>query len=355
MKKIQQILCLLTCLLLVAAIAIRRDNRVFGHDLSPATETQNEFGDTLSVLPDGTTVVNTAPLGSKVYGYGGKVPMTIYLKDGKVAKVEAQPNSETPDFFEEAKAILDSWTGKTIQEAIDLPVDAVSGATYSSDAIIENVRLGLAYASANGPEAAPKPYKFQAKEIAAIVVILLAMIVPLFYKNRRWHYVQIVLNIAILGFWCGTFLSFDKMMGMASGGIAFPAGIASVLMLIAAFIYPLFGKKNYYCTHICPCGSLQDLAGKCSKRKLRIPPKVAKGLETFRTILFAVLMLLMLLGVFFEWTGYEIFTAFIFKTASVGVLVFVGVVVVLAVFTPRPYCRFICPTGTLFKLSQDSK
>lgn len=35
------------------------------------------------------------------------------------------------------------------------------------------------------------------------------------------------------------------------------------------------------------------------------------------------------------------------------VVVLGGVVFVLSFFVDRPYCRFVCPTGTLFKVSQN--
>ena len=58
----------------------------------------------------------------------------------------------------------------------------------------------------------------------------------------------------------------------------------------------------------------------------------------------------MFAGVTAKWMDYELFTAFIWQTANVVVIVFALVMLVLAVFVPRPYCRFVCPTGTLLKI-----
>ena len=41
--------------------------------------------------------------------------------------------------------LLEQWNGKTVDEALAAQVDVVAGATYSSNAVIENVRLGLNY------------------------------------------------------------------------------------------------------------------------------------------------------------------------------------------------------------------
>ena len=48
----------------------------------------------------------------------------------------------------------------------------------------------------------------------------------------------------------------------------------------------------------------------------------------------------------------EVFSAFIFQTASVFVLALGGVFLLLSFFVARPYCRFVCPTGTLFKIAE---
>ena len=46
--------------------------------------------------------------------------------------MEALPNSETPDFFHEASALLTRWDGKTTEQALAMKVDGVTGATFSS-------------------------------------------------------------------------------------------------------------------------------------------------------------------------------------------------------------------------------
>jgi polyferredoxin len=63
----------------------------------------------------------------------------------------------------------------------------------------------------------------------------------------------------------------------------------------------------------------------------------------------------MLTGTGFEWMDYELFSAFIFQSAATVVIVLAIVFVVLSVFVTRPYCRFVCPTGTLFKLAEGNK
>ena len=352
--KLQQLLSLLTCVLLVIAVSIRRDGKVVGHELKQqqADSTKTE---TMVVLEDGSVRLNTTELGKDITGYGGTVPLEITLEDGRVKSVKALKNSETPDFFKEASALLTKWNGRTVEEAQKLKVDAVSGATFSSKAIIGNVQRGLQYAAKNPvQDSIWAEMDFSSKAIAGLIVVLLAAIVPLFVKDRRYRISQQILNVIVLGFWCGSFLNFTSMVSYMSNGMNVLTLIVPVIMLITAFVYPLFGKKSYYCTHVCPFGSLQELAGKCVGYKIKMRLKTAKRLDMFRQLLWAVLMLCLWTGVWFDWIDYEPFSAFVFQSASWVVIVIAVVFVALSTVIVRPYCRFVCPTGSLFKYSQQS-
>ena len=365
-----RLLSLVVVVLILAAAAILRDGRILGHDLREAHEAKALKNDTLEVTPDGVFVVNTKPLAKDVQGYGGPVPLKIHIKDGRVAAVEAEPNAESPDFFNRAKELLNHWQGKSVDEALAEEVDAVSGATFSSKAIIANMQRGLAYAKqhgqwgedgsvgAFGTSASPieggsaGALETSAPPIVALIAVLLGAVVPLFYNNRRLHLVQLAVNVVVLGLWTGTFVSYTLFLRIFAGGVslsAIGALVAPLLMLIVALIYPLAGRSGHYCANICPFGSAQELAGKLSRRKLRITPRVLKLLSVLRNLLWGVLMALLLTGTCTAWIDYELFTAFLYSSASVWVIVLAALFLVLSVWVPRPYCRFVCPTGALVK------
>lgn len=359
-KKLRQLSTLAICFVVMAVIATVRDGQVFGHKMRTLPSdsiADKSVVDMMYHTADGVTVINTTSLAKDVIAYGGPVPLEIYIKGNKIQKIKALENHETPDFFDEASKLLTAWNGKTIEEAQQLKVDAVSGATFSSHGIIENVDRGLSYAAKHAREKSIfEKINLNAKSISGLVVVLMAAIVPLFYRKKTYRTIQLVLNVAVLGFWCGSFISYSLMVGYMSSGVDLWVSLIPIIMLITAFVYPLFGKKYYYCTNVCPCGALQELAGKVNRRKkLKISSETAKQLGRFRDILWAVLTMLMLLGVGFQWMDYEIFSAFILQSASVVVLVLAVIVLILSVFVPRPYCRFVCPTGALFKIAQNSK
>ena len=391
---IVSLMSLVVVLLLLSAAAIVRDGRIFGFNLrdggsaehgrhgvqaSSAAPTANN--DTLTVMPDGAIVVNTRLLAKDVQGFGGPVPLRIYIgKGGVVDSIEAEPNAESPDFFNHASSLFGQWQGKTVDEAMAEEVDAVTGATFSSRAIIANVQRGLAYAkrhaeldkdskadffapdaagsalgaagSADGLGAFASAMGWTLGSFVALLVAMLGAIVPLFVNNRRWHYVQLALNVVVLGLWTGTFLSYTLLMRFFSGGIniaTFGTIAAPFVMVWVAMLYPLIGRPGHYCANMCPLGSAQELAGKLTRRKPRISPRLNRALNVFRNVLWGLLMVLMLTATWTAWMDYELFTAFLYTSASVWVIAIAVLFIVLSVWVPRPYCRFVCPTGSLFR------
>ncbi len=160
-------------------------------------------------------------------------------------------------------------------------------------------------------------------------------------------------NIVVLGFWCGQFIDYSLMLKYMSGGFFMPGALVAIVMLVAAFIYPLFGKQQHYCNHICPLGSAQILAAQLCGYKIHLSAKFVKVLDWFRKILWAVLMLLLWADVMTGWMDLELFQAFQFESASTGIIIAAIIFVALSAVVARPYCRFVCPTGSLFKRAEN--
>ena len=103
-------------------------------------------GDNTMTKEDGMYVIDTTELGKDVEGYQGTTPLKVYIKKDKVEKIEFLKSTETPKYYAKVKkALLEKWNGLKVKDAKAQQVDAVTGATYSSEAVIENVRLALDY------------------------------------------------------------------------------------------------------------------------------------------------------------------------------------------------------------------
>lgn len=194
------------------------------------------------------------------------------MRDGRVTGIESLQNAETPEFFDMVteSGMFDKWTGMTVEEARNVEVDGVSGATLSSGAVIATVRRGLEYAATQrgiatagaGLPADIRKTWTSPKFLCALLVVVMGGVLPLFIRSRRYRIAQLVLNVIVLGLWS---------------------------------------------------------------------------------------------GVFFRWMDYELFSAFLFRQAAPAVIGVAVGFILLSCVVQRPYCRFVCPTGNLFRISQNIK
>lgn len=95
---------------------------------------------------NGVYIINTTTIGKNIEGYNGPTPLKVYIKNNKVEKIEFLKNMESPKYYAMVKKELqDKWNGLKVKNAKTLQVDAVTGATYSSGAVIQNVQLAIDY------------------------------------------------------------------------------------------------------------------------------------------------------------------------------------------------------------------
>ena len=103
-------------------------------------------GDDTLTQEDGMFVINTTTIGKDVEGYNGPTPLKVYIKKNTVEKIEFLKSTETPKYYVKVKkAFQEIWNGKSVKDAKAQQVDVVTGATYSSEAVIKNVQLALDY------------------------------------------------------------------------------------------------------------------------------------------------------------------------------------------------------------------
>ncbi len=349
-----RIIAFVTVFCILASLAVIQHGTIFGKAASDffsrPDDPVEESASVANIRNVGNQeIINTTELGKDIEGYGGPVPLEIYVTDGRIDSIVPLENSETPRFFSrlESGGLARAWNGKTLQEAQTMKVDGVSGATYSSNAFIANVQLGVAYAEgAKAKTSEP----VSAAAIVALIVILAGAIVPIFVKNQTYRTIQQLFNVGVLGFWAGTFIDYAMMLKFFAGAPRFTLSfVVTLVLLIVGLIYPLFKKPNFYCTWICPFGSLQDLAGKVCKKKWKMSPKLVKDLDDFRQLLWIVLLTFLYVGWAASWIDYEIFTGFIVESASWVIMAVGGLFVLLSLFITRPFCRFVCPTGSILK------
>ncbi len=126
---------------------------------------------------------------------------------------------------------------------------------------------------------------------------------------------------------------------------AFSAGTLATVLGIVLVTY-LFGR--FYCAVFCPLGILQDVIGFLSRRKAVETRNFAWLRYAVAGVVFGMLA--------FGWTaGFFLLDPYsgfgrIVASFSLGSLVPLAVIAILAVWKKRIYCTAVCPVGTLLGL-----
>ena len=376
---IYHLFSLLVVSVLIAGISISRDKRLFGYELfrtSYKGETVTPPGhfileklgvsDTLLIplsagswkTKDGFTIYSSEHYAPNVYGYNGKTPVYIALKNDTIARIIAEKNSETPNYMRYVleEGFLTYWENKSLENVTNLEVDLISGATYTSESLFKNIKLTLEAArddEQTGKHVSKKSFdsKWNIKTIAVLVVLLSGLIFAVFVRSKRWRPIQLILNVVVLGFWAKSFLSLQLFVNLFSNGITTLA-IVPLVLIALTILLPFFGKNRYYCIWICPFGSLQELLYRLTKKQINMTPKVFKYIKYIRQSILVILLIFMWIGVGFAIMDLEVFSFFLLQKASIGVLILSIIFLLLSFFIARPYCRFVCPTGQLLDWSE---
>lgn len=303
------------------------------------------------------TLLSSAPFSKNIKGFHGSTPLYILVSaDGKIERVVPMANEETPDFFNklEKEGLFAAWNGMTIKEATEAEVDAVTGATFSSRAVTQNVRTTLARYQNETADNDFSPVIGWLKAILVLVVLALGVLARYrFNANKNVRVAVLVLNVVVTGFFCGQFLSLGMLRDWIADGVDFIAVLPAFAMLVLTLVLGFLGKPNHHCTWVCPLGSLQELAYRLPLPKVKLKPKAYKVMRYVRLSVFLLLMLL-------AWTGiaidgildYEPFSAFLITTAAPAVIILAVVFIGASIFVPNVWCKCFCVMGEALNLSQ---
>jgi hypothetical protein len=301
------------------------------------------------------TVIFSFPYCDSIKGFGDNIPLAIvFNSNDEVEQIYFFPNNETKSWMNmlEKDGFFETWNGLSAEKALDLEVNAVSGATYSSKAIIQTVNHRLSLYTDSSSSDFSSNWVNLLGLILSFVVLIFAIIS--FFKpkyGRKFRIYLLIASVGILGFWQGKFLSLALFHYWLLNGLNIWEQIFLFTVLILAVILPLITNKSFYCQYLCPFGAAQELVSKLNKKKkINLGNKITKYLKYVKFVYLFVIFLLIVLSVDVVLENFEPFSAFKFQFASLTVLILSVVMLVLSVFINKAWCRYFCPTGAILSL-----
>ncbi len=299
-------------------------------------------------------IIVTFPYANAIEGFGGPVPFIVgATQEGKILGLALLMNAESESFLEELsqKKFFDQWNGLNVTEALQKKVDAVSGATMTSSAVIGGIQNRMASLSGERPPAASIQPARLAKNILAGLVLIWASWSFFFPQmGNRYRTWLLIANIVVLGFLNGYFISMALTYRWLLNGIPW-AGLPILAVLVFWILAIHIGtNKPLYCAFVCPYGSAQELMGKILSKKPCMPGWIVKLGKHSRKVVLGGLVFLLILGCNFDLTYAEPFSAFLYDYAAWSVIILASVFLFVSLFYPRFWCRYLCPSGQLLDL-----
>ncbi|PKK88697.1 MAG: hypothetical protein CVV64_17800 [Candidatus Wallbacteria bacterium HGW-Wallbacteria-1] len=318
--------------------------------------------------PDGKllgSMVSSSPGCDGIIGYGGPVPILMALNnDRKILGVHPFGHSESESFVNliRDRGIFNAFNNKTPAQAANLKVDSVSGATMTSSTVIKSAQFiseklapkttaASATSSSNTPDSTMSIGKL-AKTVASIGIWavmlfgILSYFKPSYFARKRT--LLLISSVVIIGFLQGSLLSSQVLSGWIQRGI--PLSGAAFLVSAFALTILLFLRRNqsFYCFFICPFGAFQELMTKTGFRNKGVQKFIDRIAPWTRPIMFYAAVTTLVIGLGWDLTGFEPFSAFLPASAPVSAIVIAVLFLILASFTNRPWCRGFCPVGEFF-------
>jgi len=168
-------------------------------------------------------------------------------------------------------------------------------------------------------------------------------------KNRKW---LLLAAVAIFGVVLGSDPSpmgtvKDAMVLLGSRGVIFPPR----LIAFGAFLLMVIVANKFICSWGCQLGTLQDAIFRLNRdkqdrkglvRQFKVPFVISNGV---RVAFFVAIVAFAFLWATDIVEGIDPFKTFKPQMLGFAGMAFIGLALVLSLFTWRPWCHFLCPFG----------
>jgi len=297
-----------------------------------------------------------------IRGYAGEVNVGVLIReDGTLHAVHHVASEETESYLRRIAqhGFYDQMNGLRLSGGHT--VDAVSGATLTSEAIASTAAALIAHAtpqplSDHTEVDELKPFRLSA-ELDGLWVLHIIVIGLMFAygfqkrwrKSKRGMLILSLLSVAYIGIFLNNSFTYVSFIHPFVG-----TSVSSLVGLYALFtLLGAIWGKNTYCKYVCPFGNAQRLALRITPKKMTANlPISAKWVGRIRNGIALVLIVGVLVGLR-DWGNFEPFPD-LFGMNLRSAWFFVALAsVLITVRYPMVWCRVLCPTGSVLDALSD--
>lgn len=302
----------------------------------------------------------TDHLPPRVVGYVDTIDLLVGMdREGTITGVELLRDKESPAYMQMLREedFLSLFTGLKIQDGLE-EVDAVTGATISSESIIKDIRtssnliaekvFGIEVA---GEEEVVSPIEnlFQTKVYLLIGVLAWGLLAFFVRGIRYGRQISLGLGLVFLGFYLQTPLTMDHLVNLLHLHLPSLSNPILLILLLFALLTSLF-FGNIYCSCLCPYGALMDFLSRLFPKRMKVSPHLWKSWGRIRYyLLFAIIILCFGAGLK-AFASLEPFLYLFSLNAVSFIWLYIALTIGFSVVLPRFWCRVLCPTGALLNI-----
>jgi NAD-dependent dihydropyrimidine dehydrogenase PreA subunit len=293
-----------------------------------------------------------APASLMAEGYGGPIEMSLAVSsEGTITALKALKHNETSSYISRLNDFLRQFIGRTRQDPFVLgkDIDAISGATITSTSITTAVRERM-----NSPAPDDKSPISWTPAVISLLLFLCATIAFLRHNNAmRWA--SLIGGSVYFGIITHTMLSIIQAAQAVIGHT--PAFTSNPLWwaLIALTFLSTILVGRVYCGSLCPFAAVQEILFQLTPHKHPLKEHVTPNIDQkTRLIKYALIFVIIFICLMAGNTAAANIEPFITLFTGYGsklALALLALMLIMAVFNFRFWCKYLCPVGALTSLA----
>lgn len=295
-------------------------------------------------------IVFSRDFAPEIKGFAGSMDMAARLDaDGRIKDFRVMKTEDTPEYFEQALAAKERYLEITpAMPEVALP--HVTGATFSSAGISKTLQLTarrflatVQSKSASATSAARIP--LTAAGVALALFIIAAHVVR-YNPSARRRTLFLAAVVLLFGFILQIQFSSATLAALAFWSLP-DAGVNGAFLLVVVLPVGMLFSGNLYCGWLCPFGALQELAGQLNRSSFyyRPPKKFWLPVRRIKYFILAGLLIALLLTLNLNVLNMDVLNHAFSRNPGIIPASMVLLILGISFFTPRFWCRNLCPAG----------